>query len=109
MELRRSILDRFGASESDWKDYRWHLEHIFRDVDEIGSLVKLEQDEILGLQEAGRAGIPVQITPYYLSIFSARGRTSHDRAARAQVIPSVKKPYERRRQRFHGGEGDQPG
>lgn len=89
MELRAKILAHFGASESDWKDYRWHMRHIIRSADELSSLVKLEDDELAGLQEAKRTNIPVHVTPYYVSLFSELGRTSHDRVARTQVLPSV--------------------
>jgi lysine 2,3-aminomutase len=33
--------------------------------------------------------IPVEITPYYLSLFRKEGRSDYDRAIRAQVIPST--------------------
>ncbi|MFP4164170.1 MAG: KamA family radical SAM protein [Chitinispirillaceae bacterium] len=89
MELRHKILTHFGASESDWGDYRWHLNHIVRSTDELASLVKLEKDELEGFREAQRANIPIHITPYYVSLFSEQGRTSHDRVIRKQVIPSV--------------------
>jgi len=88
-ELRSRILQHYGASEDNWNDYRWHLKHIFRDAEEIGKFVELENDEIKGLKEAKATGISVQITPYYLTLFSSPGRTLHDRAARAQVIPGV--------------------
>ncbi len=89
MELRYKILSYFNASESDWNDYKWHLRHIIRSKDTLISLVNLSEDEVSGLEEAEACGIPVQITPYYLSLFSAQGRTSHDRVVRSLVLPSV--------------------
>ncbi|MCD1295571.1 KamA family radical SAM protein [Methanocella sp. CWC-04] len=90
IELKNDIMAYFGATESDWNDYTWHMEHIFKDVKTISDLVRLEDDEIEGLEYAERHNIPFQITPFYLSLFNKEGRSERDRAIRAQVIPSVR-------------------
>ncbi|HOR31536.1 MAG TPA: KamA family radical SAM protein, partial [Syntrophales bacterium] len=87
--LKDDILRFFGAEEKDWQDHRWHLRHVVKDMDTIRALVKLEKDEVSGLASAKKNGIPVEITPYYLSLFRKEGRTDSDRAIRAQVIPST--------------------
>ena len=87
--LKGDILRFFGASEQDWQDHRWHLRHIIKDLDTIRALVKLEKDEVSGLASAKKNNIPVEITPYYLSLFRKEGRGESDRAIRAQVIPST--------------------
>jgi lysine 2,3-aminomutase len=86
---RRSILGYFHGSETDWKDYRWHLKHIIKEIPTLQSLVKLSSDEIEGLLFAERNQIPFQITPYYLSLFDPEGKSPADRAIRAQVLPSL--------------------
>ncbi|MFA5246813.1 MAG: KamA family radical SAM protein [Candidatus Micrarchaeia archaeon] len=86
--LKKKILDKFNGTEDDWHDYRWHLRHVIKDLTTLSKLVHLEKDEVEGLQTAEKNGIPFQITPYYLSLFNESGRTAHDRAIRAQVIPS---------------------
>lgn len=88
-KLRDDILEYYKSDIEDWYDYRWHLKHIIKDMKTVSSLIKLEDDEILGLEVAHRYNIPVHITPYYLSLFNRDGRTVHDRSLRAQVIPTV--------------------
>jgi lysine 2,3-aminomutase len=86
---RSSILEYYGAKESDWNDYHWHLKHIFSNKKDIASVVHLDPNEIAGLELAEQENIPVQITPYYLSLFNPDGRDESDRAIRAQVLPTV--------------------
>ena len=88
--LRQDIMNYFNASEEDWNNYVWHLKHIIKDLDTLSSLVKLEEDEIRGLEAARENNILFQITPYYLSLFNKDGRCESDRAIRALVLPSDK-------------------
>lgn len=87
--VRQSILNSFKAEESDWNDYQWHLKHIIKDLQTLESIVALDKNEKEGLESAEKNHIPFQITPYYLSLFNAEGRTREDRAIRAQVLPSA--------------------
>lgn len=87
--LKKDILQFFGAGESDWSDYMWHMKHIIRDLKTLGDLVALSPEEIEGLQCARDNRIPFQITPYYLSLFNKAGRNDYDRQVRAQVLPSL--------------------
>ena len=87
-ELKKEILHYFGADESDWQDYLWHYRHIIKDIQTLGALVHLEDDEREGLATAVENHIPFEITPHYLSLFNKSGRTDFDRQVRAQVIPS---------------------
>ncbi|CAJ37909.1 KamA family radical SAM protein [Methanocella arvoryzae] len=87
--LKKDILDYFGAGEADWQDFGWQMKHILTDYKTISELVRLDQDEISALKFAQEHNIPVQITPYYLSLFNKAGRSALDRAVRAQVLPSM--------------------
>ncbi|MDQ1277886.1 MAG: lysine 2,3-aminomutase [Thermodesulfobacteriota bacterium] len=87
--LKKDILAHFQATEADWQDYLWHLKHIIKNLETLSALVTLDKDEIAGLKAAKEYGIPVEITPYYLSLFNKDGKTDYDRQIRAQVIPSV--------------------
>ncbi len=87
-EQRRKIMRHFGAGEAEWNDYRWQLNHIITRKDQIEPLVELTESECEGLDLARRHNIPVQITPYYLSLFHPEAETALDRAVRAQVLPS---------------------
>jgi len=86
--VKDTILKHFSASEDDWKDYKWHLKHIIQDYKTLSQLIKLEDDEIMGIKEAEKNSIPFQITPHYLTLFNEAGRDENDRLVRAQVIPS---------------------
>jgi len=88
--LRKDILAFFGSTEKDWYDHRWHMKHIIRDRKTLSALVRLEKDEVRGLEMALKNDIPFEITPHYLSLFNREGRSGTDRAVRAQVIPSVR-------------------
>ncbi len=85
---RRRIMRHFGAGETQWNDYRWQLDHIITRKDQIEQLVELTDLEREGLDLARRHNIPMQITPYYLSLFHPEADTTLDRAVRAQVLPS---------------------
>ncbi len=87
--VKKRILEYYDADESNWADYHWHLMHLFRSEEAISAIIHLEKDEMAGLQRAEKENIPVQITPYYLSLFNPDGRDETDLTIRAQVIPSV--------------------
>ncbi len=86
---KKRILEYFKAGENDWTDYKWHIKHIINDIPALKELVKLDKNELEGLECAKETGIPFQITPYYLSLFNAEGRVEADRAIRAQVLPGI--------------------
>lgn len=86
-QLRMKILGFFKAGMSDWNNYRWQLSHIIKDPETLSALVSLDKEETEGLASSVTCNIPFQITPYYLSLFNAAGRTREDRAVRAQVLP----------------------
>jgi len=86
--VKNKILKYYSATNADWKDYKWHLKHIIKDYKTVSELIKLEEDEVLGIKEAEKNGIPFQITPYYLTLFNEDGRDKRDSLVRAQVIPS---------------------
>ncbi|MBE9546306.1 MAG: KamA family radical SAM protein, partial [Proteobacteria bacterium] len=88
--LKKEILQYFGGSEEDWQDYKWHMKHIIKDVETLSSIVKLDDEEVKGLELAIENCIPFEITPHYLSLFNKDGRSAHDRTIRAQVIPSAR-------------------
>ena len=88
LEMKNKILSYFGGNDSDWTDHLWHLRHIVKDLNTLKNIVKLDQGEREGLEAARDYGIPVQITPYYLTLFDPEGRNDSDRAIRAQVLPT---------------------
>lgn len=89
-ELRKRIIKFRGGGVDDWDDYRWHFRNIFSSVRDLAALVHLDRDEVAGLTAARKLGIPVHVTPYYLSLFNQDGRCDSDRGLRAHVLPSVR-------------------
>lgn len=87
-ERRVRLLDAVQGAESDWNDWKWHVQHILRDADEISRLLNLSNSEYNAIKMARKNKIPFGITPYYLSLMDDQPEDGRDRAIRAQVIPS---------------------
>ena len=86
--MKKRILDYFKASEKDWHDYRWQLKHVISKRKTIEDLLELTPEEREGLEATEKHGVPVQITPYYLSLFNPKASSGIDRTVRAQVLPN---------------------
>jgi lysine 2,3-aminomutase len=90
-KLNRSrILSYFGASYSEWEDWKWQTRHIIRGADTLRSLVKLTEEEYRAIKLARENRIPFGITPYYLSLIDNEPTREMDYALRAQVIPPLR-------------------
>jgi lysine 2,3-aminomutase len=73
----RSLLrgvDAAGVAPGDecWADWRWQLRHAVGSVEELARAVPLTPRELAGAQRAERQGLPLRITPYYLSLVDPR-------------------------------------
>ncbi len=67
----RAFRRRFfpDASQSDWNDWRWQLQHRIRDLRTLAKFIQLSPDEHEAV--ARHTGpLPVGITPYYASLMS---------------------------------------
>jgi len=87
-KMKIKILEYYSATEDDWKDYRWHLKHIFRNEESISKITFLDSTEKKALIFARENNVIFEITPFYLSLFNETGKSRHDRVIRAQVLPS---------------------
>ena len=78
--------ERFpGASEGDWRDWRWQQRHALRTAGELGRLVRLTEDERRGLAGSARR-FRMGVVPYYAALMDA----DHPFCpVRMQVIPSA--------------------
>ncbi len=83
------ILEYFGACETDWDDWSWHLSHVIRKAEILAKLVKLTNEEYQAVALANEHEIPFGITPYYLSLIDFESHREKDYALRAQVIPTL--------------------
>ncbi|MBN2543155.1 KamA family radical SAM protein [bacterium] len=87
---RERILDYFNATDSDWNNYKWQLEHVIRDADTLSNLVILTEEEREGIQIAANNRIPFGVTPYYVSLMDEDPSRAFDHQIRSQVIPPVR-------------------
>ncbi|MDH3202320.1 MAG: KamA family radical SAM protein [Myxococcales bacterium] len=58
-----SVLD-----QAQWKDWRWQAQHSVTDLDGLERALRLTERERLGAIRAMAAGLPISVTPYYLSL-----------------------------------------
>ena len=86
---KQRILDYFNATGLEWDDWKWHVNHIIRDEETLGALVRLTKDEKTAISLARERRIPFGITPYYVSLMDHKEDREHDYAVRAQVIPPL--------------------
>jgi lysine 2,3-aminomutase len=52
----------------DWGDWQWQLRHAVGTVDALSRAVSLTERELAGARRAESKGLPLRITPYYLSL-----------------------------------------
>jgi lysine 2,3-aminomutase len=76
--------DTFGASEADWRDWRWQQRNALSTEEDLARVVRLAPEERRGLAAAaGRARVAV--TPYYASLMDPAHASC---PIRMQAIPS---------------------
>ena len=65
-------------------DWRWQLRHAIASADDLARALPLTPREIEGAQRAERQGLPIRITPYYLSLVD---RSDPACPVRRQCVP----------------------
>ena len=68
-----------------WNDWRWQVSHRIRSIAQLDAMISLSDNEREALQHVG-AGLPLGITPYYMSLVSA---TDPAQPLRRTVIPTT--------------------
>lgn len=63
--VHRASLVRHG---DQWHDWGWQLRHAIGSVDELARALALTERELDGARRAESRGLPLRITPYYLSL-----------------------------------------
>jgi lysine 2,3-aminomutase len=86
---RREVICRvLGASEGEWRDWRWQIANVIKDQELLERLVRLTPEESEALHKARSHSLPFGATPYYLSLIDEEpGR--RDGAIRAQILPPM--------------------
>ncbi len=86
-ERRAKIMAALGGTGKNFEDWRWQIDHIARNADELEKMVSLTKQEREAIREATQGHLPFGVTPYYASLFDEETDTGRDRALRAQVLP----------------------
>ena len=71
---------------AEWGDWRWQLRHAVGSAEELYEALSLSAGELEGARRAEAQGLPLRITPYYLSLVDR-----HDPACpiRRQCVPDA--------------------
>ncbi|QDU65643.1 KamA family radical SAM protein [Engelhardtia mirabilis] len=70
------------ATDEEWGDWKWQLQHRVRDLDGLERVFRLSSDERTTVEQLGDR-LPVGITPYYASLMDPRD--PHDPLRRTMV------------------------
>ncbi len=87
--MRALPLNFRDAPRSDvrrWNDWRWQAQHAVTDLQGLDRALALTDAERKGAARAMAAGLPISITPYYLSLCDP---TDADCPIRRQCVPRV--------------------
>jgi len=84
--VRRAPAGR-AARSAEWRDWRWQLRHAVGSVDELARALPLEARELEGARRAESQGLPLRITPYYLSLLDPRDPAC---PIRRQCVPDAR-------------------
>lgn len=87
----RAFRKRFfpNITLKDWRDWHWQLRHRIRDVETLGRMIHLSDDERHAMN--GQAGLlPLAITPYYASLLDP---WNPRQALRRTVVPTVHEQF----------------
>jgi lysine 2,3-aminomutase len=74
-----------------WRDWRWQLRHAVDAVEALEGALKLTESERAGARRAASAGLPIRITPYYLSLAD---RSDPSCPIRRQCVPDAREQDE---------------
>ena len=83
----RAFRKRFfpNTTPKEWHDWHWQLRNRIRDVETLGKMIRLSEDERHAM--SGSAGsLPLAITPYYASLLDP---WNPGQALRRTVVPTV--------------------
>jgi lysine 2,3-aminomutase len=70
-----------------WDDWKWQLRHAVGSVDELSRAIALTPRELAGARRAEGQGLPLRITPYYLSLVDRRDEAC---PIRRQCVPDAR-------------------
>jgi lysine 2,3-aminomutase len=71
----------------DWNDWRWQLRHAVDSLDALARVLPLTERELQGARRAEGQGLPIRVTPYYLSLVD---RSDAACPIRRQCVPDAR-------------------
>jgi lysine 2,3-aminomutase len=86
----RSRSGRTSAG-AEWRDWRWQLRNAVGSVEELARSLPLTPGEVDGARRAELEGLPLRITPYYLSLVD---RDDPSCPIRMQCVPDGREGHE---------------
>jgi lysine 2,3-aminomutase len=79
--------DRRVERTPGWRDWRWQLRNAASSADELGQALSLSPSEREGTRRAAAQGLPLRITPYYLSLVDPKDPAC---PIRRQCVPDAR-------------------
>ena len=76
-----------SAARDDADDWRWQLRHAVSTADDLARALPLTPGELEGARRAERQGLPLRVTPYYLSLVD---RDDPACPVRRQCVPDAR-------------------
>ena len=73
------------VSDADWRDWRWQLRNVVRDIDTLEKIVPLDAKEKADLERCLQK-FTMAITPYYAALMDKNDRNC---PVRMQAVPSI--------------------
>lgn len=96
-EGKERILKVLGATEEDWNDYRWHLEHAITDAEMLSEIIDLSPQETRDIEKTATR-YRWQISPYYASLIDRKDRNC---PIFKQAVPTIEES-------LNAGTGEEP-
>ncbi len=81
-----------SATASEWGDWRWQLRNAVDSADALARVLPLTEREVAGAGRAQAQGLPMRITPYYLSLVNP---ADPECPIRRQCVPDARESDER--------------
>ena len=85
LEVEPATEPKTATTTAATDDWRWQLRHALSTTAELAEHIALTPEERQGALTAERAGLPIRVTPYYLSLVDPRDPSC---PIRRQVIPT---------------------
>lgn len=85
--LRRRFKQTYYSDITDrqWNDWRWQVANRVRSMDQLQRFISLEPEEQVAV-EGRHSGLPLAITPYFMSLIAGRNGSQ---ALRRTVVPTA--------------------